>query len=302
MELYRKYRPTSLDGIRGNEASKRTLQAIIDKEERPHTFLFVGPAGCGKTTLAHIMAKELGVAEVREQNSADYRGIDSVRDMIETLAYMPLQGTQAFVMEEAHRLTPDAQEALLKPIENCPGHTYFFFTTTDAAKLNTALKTRMVVIEVAPLSYAELRDIINDVAHGEGIALSDEVALHLAKHARGSARQALTLLERVAGLSEEEQLQISGAMEAGEAVAIDLCRALVKGTTKWEEVAAVLARLETDPETVRYCILGYLRAIMLRRDSAKAFLLGQHFLKSYRETGKAGLVFSCYGAWLENAK
>jgi DNA polymerase III gamma/tau subunit len=301
MELYRKNRPDSLAGIVGNENAVKTLQSIVDNtERRPHTFLFVGPAGCGKTTLAFIMANAVGCKSVREQNSADYRGIDSVRELIEELSYAPLQGMQGIILEEAHRLTQDAQEALLKPVENCPEHTYLFFTTTDASKVNAALKTRMVIIQVEPLGEEQLAGIISDVAKKESIPLSDAVINHLAKSAYGSPRRALTMMEKVIGLSEEEQLKVTGYADETETAAIDICRIIVKGNRNWEEVAAILSSLTVEPEAVRRAVLGYLRAILLKKNSAKAFLIGQHFLKNYYDSGNAGLAFSCYGAWLES--
>lgn len=301
MELYRKNRPDSLAGIVGNENAVKTLQSIINNtERRPHTFLFVGPAGCGKTTLAFIMANAVGCKSIREQNSADYRGIDSVRELIEELSYAPLQGTQGIILEEAHRLTQEAQEALLKPVENCPEHTYLFFTTTNASKINAALKTRMVIIQVEPLDEEQLASIVSDVAKKESIALSDEVINHIAKSAYGSPRRALTMMEKVIGLPEEEQLKVAGYADEAETAAIDICRIIVKGNRDWEEVAAILSSLTVEPEAVRRAVLGYMRAILLRKNSAKAFLIGQHFLKNYYDTGNAGLVFSCYGAWLES--
>lgn len=300
MELYRKYRPTTLEDVKGNEATIASLRGILENtERRPHTYLFVGPAGCGKTTLAHIMTKELGAVQVREQNSADYRGIDSVRDFAEELQYTPLGGTQAFIFEEAHRLTQDAQEALLKPVENCPDHTFLFFTTTDASKINAALKTRMVILQVHPLDDDELEEIVLGIVAKEALPISTDVVAHVAKSAYGSPRRALTMLEKVIGLPEEEQLKVAGYADEAEAAAIDLCRLLVRSGTEWTTIAATLAALTVEPEAVRRAILGYLRGIMLRKDSAKAFLLAQHFEANYWDTGNVGLVLSCYGAWLE---
>jgi len=298
MELYRKYRASNLSGILGNETSVKAIQSIIDKKDRPHTFLFVGPAGCGKTTLAYILAKAFNLGNVTEYNSADYRGIDSVREFSETLKYAPLTGTQGFIFEEGHKLTNDAQEALLKPVENCPEHTYLFFTTTDASKLNAALKTRMVIINVEPLRDDQISELVTSVCGKEDIKLEDDVVKHIASSAYGSPRRALTMLEKVIGLSHEDQLKVSGYAEEADTFAIDLCRIVLR-KGKWEDVAAILSKLAVEPEAARRAVLGYLRAIMLKKDSPKAFVIAKHFTDNYYNTGNAGLVLSCYAAWME---
>lgn len=300
MELYRKYRETTLDGILGNHNSKETLKSIIAKpvESRPHTFLFVGPAGCGKTTLAYIMAEEFKVQNIIEQNSADYRGIDSVRDFAAALQYVPLQGSQAYIFEEAHRLTQDAQEALLKPVENCPEHTYLFFTTTDASKINAALKTRMIIIPVEPLDETTLESLVKSVCVKEQITITDDVIKHIAKSAYNSPRRALTMLEKVIGLSEEEQLKVAGYSNDVETVAIDLCRLLIK-KSEWMTIASVLSTLSVEPEAVRRAVLGYMRAVLLKKDSAAAVVVATHFERNYYDSGNVGLVLSCYRAWVD---
>jgi DNA polymerase III gamma/tau subunit len=300
MELYRKYRETTLDGILGNHNSKESLKAILARpvESRPHTFLFVGPAGCGKTTLAYIMAKEFGCKNIIEQNSADYRGIDAVRDFAAALQYMPLQGTQAYIFEEAHKFTQEASEALLKPTENCPEHTYLFFTTTDASKINAALKTRMIIIQVESISDAAIAILTKSVCDKEQITITDAVIEHIAKSASGSPRRALTMLEKVIGLPEEEQLKVAGYADLAETFAIDLCRLLIK-KSEWMVIANVLSTLTVEPEAVRRAVLGYMRAVLLKKDSAPAVIVATHFERNYYDTGNVGLVLSCYRAWMD---
>ena len=300
MELYRKHRAETLDDIYANETAIKSLRNIIGKvpADRPHTFLFVGPAGCGKTTLAYIVAKAFGVKDIIEKNSADYRGIDSSRELAENLQYMPINGTQAYILEEAHKITMDGQEALLKPTENCPEHTYLFFTTTDASKINAALKTRMVIIQVELLMPEDLGKLIQSVSMKEKLTLEDDVVQHIIKSAYGSPRRALTMLENVIGLPHEDQLLVAGYAEEAEAAAIDLCRVLVK-KEEWLVIAAILANLSVEPEAVRRSVLGYLRAIMLKKDSPKAYLIAKHFTENYYASGKAGLAISCYEAWMD---
>ncbi len=300
MELYRKNRPDTFNDIIGNEEVVKQLQSIVKRKDKPHSYLFVGPSGCGKTTLAHIMAKELGVASIIEWNSADFRGIDSARELGNDVQFMPMEGTRAYILEEFHQQTKDAQEALLKVTENCPSHTYFFFTTTEPSKINAALKTRMVIIQVEPLDQEQLEGLVRSVARKEGLELTAEVVAHIAKSAYGSPRRALVMLEKCIGLSVEDQLKVAGYADEAETVALDLCRAIYNGKATWEDIASILRDIKVESEPIRRAVLGYLRAILLKRDAAKAFLLMKHFEKNYYDTGNVGLVMSCYGAWLEN--
>lgn len=297
MELYRKYRETSLDGIKGNANIIATLRAIVAKDDRPHTFLFCGPAGCGKTTLAYILASEFGIHKdsLTERNSADYRGIDSVREFAGELEFMPFNGTRGYIFEEAHRLTQEAQEALLKPVENCPENTYLFFTTTDPSKVNAALKTRMVIIPVEPIGDDDLSDLVHSVAKKENIDLDDKVVEHIVASAYSSPRRALTMLEKVIGLPLEEQLQVAGYADEVDSVAIDLCRALSK-RAQWSVITEILDKMTVEPEAVRRSVLGYMRKVLLKRDNPRAYLVMTAFAKNYYDSGNAGLIMSCYEA------
>lgn len=296
MELYRKHRPETLAQIYGNETVKSTVQSLIDNSRRPHTYLLVGPAGCGKTTLAYIMAKAFGATNIVENNSADYRGIDSSRDLSAVLGMHSLFGVSAYILEEAHKMTQDAQEALLKPVENCPEDAYLFFTTTDPSKINAALKTRMVILQVSLLTDSELEQVLADVTAAADVTLTPNVLAHIAGSAYGSPRRALVMLESVIGLSEEDALNVAGYADTTDKVAIDLCRALVQNGASWKNIASILSSITVEPEAVRRAVLGYLRSILLKKESPKAYIMASAFIEPYYHTGNAGLLLSCYTA------
>lgn len=298
MDLYNKHRPKTLQKVVGNDSNIAILEKFAKKsaENRPHTFLFVGNAGCGKTTLAYIMADMFGCLpdNIEEYNSASFRGIDSVRDIQMKMQRKPTGGSacRCFILEEAHRFTMDAMEALLKPTENCPNHVYFFLTTTNPEKLSVALKTRAQTISVATLTDDDLVSIMGRVIKLEKESLDSKIVLALAKQASGSARMALTMLEKVLALPEKERKNWKDVVQDTEAMAIDLCRALMK-RPKFREITPLLRNIKEDAETVRRIVLGYANSVLLG-GNGEAYNIICAFEKNYYDTGKAGLTKSCY--------
>ena len=158
-ELYKRFRPKSLDAVVGNGGTVAALQKFLKKGNLPHTILFKGPSGCGKTTLARILAKELGcgVLDLREYNSADFRGIDTIRDISRIMTNAPAAGNcRVFILDEAHQLSKDAQNAALKILEDTPKHVYFFICTTDPQKLIATIRSRCTEMPVDLLKLDEM--------------------------------------------------------------------------------------------------------------------------------------------------
>lgn len=298
MDLYRKHRPKNLNKIVGNEQNIAVLQKWADKapENRPNCYLFVGSPGCGKTTLAYILSRLFGCTgdNVEEYNSASFRGIDSVREIQQKMQRMPTGGSlcRCFILEEAHRFTNDAMEALLKPTENCPTHVYFMLTTTNPEKLTPALKQRMKIINVESLSDKQLIEVMSRVLKLESETLDSKVLKSIASASMGSARMSLALLEKVLALPSKDRAKWQQFIEDTESKSIDLCRLLMK-RPKWPEVVKMLATLTDDPESVRRAVLGYANSVLLR-GNVNAYDIISCFKSNYYDTGKAGLSLSCF--------
>lgn len=267
MELYRKYRPQDLSEVVGNESTIKALKKEL--ENGSHVFLMTGPAGCGKTTLARIMAREVGAGElsIREMNSAENRGIDTAREIMEQMRYNPSDGKAlVWILDEVHQLSSAAQNAFLKALEDTPSHVYFFLATTDPQKLIAPLKTRCSIITVQPLKDEEMLYLLKRTARAEKVKLNSEIYEKIIEIAQGGSRKALKLLSKVLFLdSDEERLEVlRTSSDSDSPEAIEFCRALLNKNS-FAKLATILKELlkSEDAEKLRQCVMGYMNSVLL---------------------------------------
>lgn len=298
MSLYEKYRPTSLKDFIGNEDLKRDLRPFIrGTRQLPTALLFTGPSGCGKTTIARMLAKLCKISDLAELDTADFRGIDSIREIRRQMQLSPLTGNaRAWILDEAHKLTNDAQNALLKALESPPVGVHFFLCTTDPQMLIKTILTRCTQFQVEALDRSELTQMMRAACVGEGKEIPDSVLATLAKQADGSPRAALSLLERVMGRSPDDYDKAVSCQQEFESQVKDLCQALLRKAA-WKEVVVILKGLKEEPESIRWAVLGYMNAVLLSgKDLAQAALIIDAFKDPYFNTKSAGLTLSCYSA------
>ena len=266
-ELYRKYRPNNLDEMVGNETTIKSLKKEL--ENGSHVFLMTGPAGCGKTTLARIMAKEVGAGplSIHEINSAKNRGIETAREVEEQMRFNPSDGDAlVWIFDECHQWLSPVQNAFLKALEDTPEHCYFFLCTTDPQKLIAPLKTRCSIINVKPLSDEEMTYLLKRTARAEKIKVGNEVYERICELAQGGSRKGLKLLAKVLYLdSDEERLEVLKQDDDSESQeSIELCRALCKNTNI-KKLFSLLNEIDiSDPEKVRQGIMGYMNSCILK--------------------------------------
>jgi DNA polymerase III gamma/tau subunit len=296
-ELYKKHRPRNLDEVVGNKTTVAALRRMLEAEELPHTVLLSGPSGCGKTTLARILGKAVGCrgSDLIEMNCSSNRGIDTVRSIMDKMKYSPHGEARAWVLDEAHQFSRDAQHAMLKMLEDTPDHVYFFLCTTHPQKLTPTIRNRCTKMPVAPLAHQQMKSLLKHVAGEEDINLRGPVLLEILDACEGSPRAALVILDRIRHLPKPKCADVRSIAEE-ENAAIDLCRALFDRKRNWRKVASILKNLKADPEAVRWSVLGYAKSVLLGSGSTHAYEVLRAFEENFYDSKQAGLVRACYEA------
>lgn len=299
MSLHLKYRPDSFESIIGNEELIASLMGLLQiPGTLPHSYLLTGPTGCGKTTIGRILAKEFGCigSDYREIDSADFRGIDSIREIRKNSQFSPLEGAcRVWMIDECHKLTGDAQSALLKILEDTPRHVYFILCTTDPQKLLPTLRGRCTQYQVNLLNDKQMFNLLRKVVRLEGGTLEKEIYDQIVVDAQGHPRNALQTLNQVLQTPVELRLQIARKSAEELSQSIELCRILMQTNVKWGQVNSILSGLkDQDPENIRRAVLGYCQAILLKTDNVRAGLIMEEFIEPFYNSGFPQLVFACY--------
>ena len=300
-ELYKDYRPTSFDEIVGQEEAVSSLETLLkrDKENIPHAMLFSGPRGTGKTTLARIVAAELGAdgPDFIEVDSAQFRGIDSIREMRRNMQLAPRGGEcMVWLLDECHELTKTAQDALLKALEDAPAHVYIMLATTDPQMLLGTVRSRCTIFETQEMSTDELEGLIIEIADAEEKKVPKDVVRQIAADSCGAARDALVILDSVIDLPQKKMKAAAARSAEQQNESIELCRAIMKGA-KWDAVRKILKGLQKEqPERIRRHVLSYASSVLMGGQNERAYLVLDSFREPFYNTGFPGLVGACYEA------
>lgn len=202
--LYRKYRPKTFAEVVGQAQAVELLQSAIKQKKISHAYLFSGGRGTGKTTVARIVARDIGCndEDIIEIDAASNRGIEEIRELREAVRTAPFSSPyKVYILDEAHMLTKEAANALLKTLEEPPAHIVFILATTDPSKLPQTILSRTQRIHFNEPDVATLAKQVLHVAKEEGVSLSLISAELIARHGKGSYRDALGLLEQIISLS-----------------------------------------------------------------------------------------------------
>lgn len=297
MSLYNKYRPKTFDELKGDPALLTSLKSIDLKET--HTFLFVGDSGSGKTSSGRIIASMVGAtdADIFEINGSDKNGVDDMRDVINILHLKPIGKATVIIFDEFQRVTKDAQNILLKPLEDCPKYVYFIICTTEPGAILPTIKSRCTSFTFRGLTEDDIFAILKSVKKQEGFDVSVDELLTIASAAKGNARQALLILKKVAGILKGERLGcLQGLVPEENKYVIDLCRTLYSPGCTWNDLKGMLASLKEqneEPEKIRRAILGYGQAIILKRYDEKIYKVMKCFRATTYDSGFPSLVLAC---------
>ena len=267
--IYLKYRPKNFKHVFGQDAAVAALKNVLAKKSA-HAFLFVGPSGTGKTTLARIVAAKLGANadDIREIDAATNTGIDDMRRVAETLLYRPLGGGAAkvLIVDECHALSKAAWQSMLKVLEEPPEWAYWCLCTTEGSKVPETIKTRCATIQLHPIGRSDLQSYLSYVAEEENILggeAGEKVIDLCVSHANGSMRQALMNLALCASVSTRTEAAklLQSAEESSEA--IELARALLSNAP-WSQLCEIMGRMkEQNPESVRHVVRAYMTTVAL---------------------------------------
>jgi DNA polymerase-3 subunit gamma/tau len=297
MALHIKYRPTDFDQLIGRPELIAAVKAAVSKPDPPHSFLFHGPTGTGKTTLARICAKSLGCEGDGkiEINASDFRGIDTVREIIQLSGLPSLMGSRrrAWIIDEAHKLTNEAQNAFLKILEEPPDHVFFFICTTEPDRLLPTVRSRCATFALPRLTPQEMMLLLRRVVRAEGQSLSKSLYEQIIAESQGLPRTALQILERILDLPESERSDVSASFLLEESTSLELCQALIKRSS-WKHVSSILRKMEgKDTENIRRHIMNYCSTVLLNSEDDRVAGIMEVFSEPFHGD-KARLVLACY--------
>lgn len=242
LALYRKYRSKNFDELVGQEAIKQTLENSLKIQKISHAYLFSGPRGTGKTSVARLFAKALNCEkgngeicnecpncrainegshpDVIEIDAASNSGVDEVRELIEKVKYAPIQGKyKVYIIDEVHMMTNSAFNALLKTLEEPPSYVVFILCTTEPYKLLPTILSRCQRYEFKKITDAELRKLITHVLKEEGVSATNDAINLIVELANGGARDSLSLLDQVisyagSNIEEEDVIKMFGLVSS----------------------------------------------------------------------------------------
>lgn len=267
--FYLKYRPQTVEEI-DNSHVRDTIMQLLKTDQVPHAMLFVGHKGTGKTSVARIVAKHLNnlksisdSSDIVEMDAASNRGIDEIKSLIKEASFLPMTGKyRVFIIDEAHMITNEAFNALLKTLEEPPSSAVFILATTNVEKLPRTIVSRTQVINFGRAKREDIIHMLQRICDKEKIKVSEDVLGLIVEHADFSFRDAAKILEELTiqkKLTRAEAERFLGVAGQGNFLQI-LEKNNVKETLTWiekfiQEGGSVKPFIETQLETLRILLL-----------------------------------------------
>lgn len=315
--LYRKWRPKTFDEVVGQEHVTTTLKNQVATGRIGHAYLFVGSRGCGKTTSARIFAKEVNIAgmdpdaprtrqiaeaigegralDVIEIDAASHTGVDDIREIRDRVGFQPSElRYKVYIIDEVHMLSTAAFNALLKTLEEPPPHVIFILATTDPQKIPATVLSRCQRFNFRRVPSEKIVGRLRQLCEAEGIEADDHALRLIARHATGSLRDAVSLLDQLAS-SSSMRITAADVREALGATDAATVRALVEGLIARDPAAgfdAIQQALDqgADARQVARQTVEHLRALMQVKMSRAAGASASHGADSFGEAERIELA------------
>lgn len=317
MSLYRKYRPQTFGDVVGQQHVSQTLTRAIELDRLTHAYLFTGPRGTGKTSLARILAKAINctarkgsepcneceickditdgrLVDLIEIDAASNRGIDEIRELREKIAFAPTRAAaKVYIIDEVHMLTKEAFNALLKTLEEPPPHVYFILATTEVHKIPETILSRCQRFDFRRISEQVAIDQLKMIAKAEGIETEEEALNVIVHHADGGMRDAIGLLEQLANEKSLKTEEVCTALGVSGATSLEKLYKLLEGSAVGDALQEIKALHEQGHDLYYFNkrFLEFLRRRMhdavQQNDGAKIeWLLGviSNFQRAYEQS------------------
>ncbi len=273
LALYRKYRPKKFKDVLGQEQVVKVLEASIKNGNISHAYLFAGSRGTGKTSVARILANELKVApeDVYEIDAASNRGIDEIRALREAVHTLPFRSPyKVYIIDEAHMLTKEAFNALLKTLEEPPAHVIFILATTELDRVIETVISRCQVFTFKKPNHNVLKHVVAAIATEEGFTLEPASADLIAMLAEGSFRDAQSILQKVISSSSDKKISLAEVELITGAPKSSLLNAVIESIEKGElekglTAVSTVAAENVDMNVFLKLILERIRIVLLLR-------------------------------------
>ncbi len=322
MALYRAYRPQAFKEVSGQEHIVRTILNAIINNKVAHAYLFSGPRGTGKTTIAKIMAKAINcpnckdgepcneceickgitkgmISDVVEIDAASNNGVDEIRDIRDKVKYLPSEGKyKVYIIDEVHMLSTGAFNALLKTLEEPPAHAIFILATTEPHKIPATILSRCQRFDFRGVGNKEIISRINFIAKEENIKIADEAIELIAECAEGGMRDALSLLDEAISFAGdmvkvEDVYQVSGAVNLDNMLDVAEC---ILDKDSGKVLTALEKIIDLGKEIPKICndLISFYRDMLIYKNNPKgekALYNNKDFIKLAKKTSNQKIYF-----------